>query len=84
MAFRVKTAISLPQEYFNKIEKIKKQIHKSRSQIISEAIYAWLKNQEISKLESQYVEGYKKNPENISELELFHKAGLDSLGKEKW
>lgn len=84
MRLKAKTAVSLPKEYLEKIKEIIKYTHKTRSQIITEALFVWFKMQELSKLENQYAEGYKKIPEDNTGTETLFKAGLQSFGKEKW
>lgn len=84
MRLRAKTAISIPKEFLEKIEKIRKHTHQTRSQIITEALWLWFKTREESGLEDRYAQGYKKIPEDISAAESFFKAGLSGFGKEKW
>lgn len=84
MRLKAKTAVSLPKEYLDKIKEIIKYTHKTRSQIITEALFIWFKMQEIDRLENQYAEGYKKTPENSAVNEIFFNVGLQSFGKEKW
>lgn len=84
MKSKIKTAVSLPQEYFVKIEAIRKHTHKSRSKIITEALQSWLELQKMDELESQYIEGYRRIPENKQELEIFSKVGMSGFKKEKW
>ncbi|MFH1452512.1 MAG: hypothetical protein ABIH00_00850 [Armatimonadota bacterium] len=84
MINRKKMAISIPKEFFEKIEEIRKITHTTRSYIMTEAVKLWLKKQETEILENQYIKGYQKTPENYADLDPFFKAGLSSFGKEKW
>lgn len=84
MRLKAKTAVSLPKEYLEKIKEIIKYTHKTRSQIITEALFVWFKMQEINRLENQYAEGYKNIPEENTNSEILFKSGLQSFGKEKW
>lgn len=84
MSATVKTAISLPRPVFREIEAIRKRTHLSRSRILVEAFQAWLKGLREKEWERQYVDWYRKHPEQSEEYEGLLKAGLSSWGKEKW
>lgn len=81
---RIKTAISLPQEDFQLVETLRKQTHKSRSQILLEAFHAWLEGHRQEALETRYEEAYRKHPEKLGDIEALVKAGTPAWGKERW
>ena len=64
-----KIAISLPKENLKKIERIRKKLGLKRSAIIDRAISFWLKCLEEQEMVRQYEEGYKNEPESISEIQ---------------
>ena len=84
MAKTVKTAITIPREEFKILEAIRKETGKSRSQIIVEALRAWLTSRKIEEMERSYEEAYRKKPECLADLEALMKAGASAMGNEKW
>jgi metal-responsive CopG/Arc/MetJ family transcriptional regulator len=68
MAKTMKTAITIPKEDYKIIESLRRKLKKSRSEIISGAVHAWLKEQHTKILERQYEEGYRKHPETPEEI----------------
>ena len=84
MAKMVKTAITIPREEFKVLEAVRKKTGKSRSQIIVEALRAWLARRRIEELEKSYEEGYRKKPECLAEIEALMRAGGSAMGTEKW
>ncbi|MBI2059594.1 MAG: ribbon-helix-helix protein, CopG family [Nitrospirae bacterium] len=84
MARAVRTAISLPAEDFEALERTRKRLKKPRSEIIREALRSWHRSREIAELERRYVEGYRKVPEDLKEIESLAKAATKSLPREKW
>ncbi|MGE0870740.1 MAG: ribbon-helix-helix protein, CopG family [Kofleriaceae bacterium] len=59
-----KVAISLPSRTFTRLEKKRRELKKSRSQLIAEAIEAWLDRETLSVEERRYIVGYLKHPDN--------------------
>lgn len=85
MSKAIKTAISLPLEEFKIIESLRRQTHRSRSNILLEAIHTWLKVRKTQELERRYVEGYRKHPEKAMEVDALFKAGIASFTeKDQW
>ncbi len=83
MSSVIKTAIALPKDDFRLIETIRKETGKSRSQILVEAFHAWLAERKTRQLENQYVEGYRKHPEDVKDL-AWTVADDAVWGKESW
>ena len=84
MPSTLKTAISFPRMEFHRLEAIRKRTHQSRSRILLEAFRSWLRLKEQEALEERYTAGYAREPELVADLEGFYKAGLASLGEERW
>ena len=80
----VKTAVSLPREYFLKLEHLRRNRKESRSRIITEAIETWFRLSEEKEMEQQYRQGYLKKPEGKPDHEILFKIGLASWTKEEW
>lgn len=82
-----KVAISMPQETFRSIERARRKLKLGRSEAVVEALRAWLKQQEEAEMIRQYVEGYRRHPEQISpaEAKARLKMAADAFHKhESW
>ena len=64
----IKTAVSLPAETYQKAEKLRKKLGKSRSQMISDALDAIIKTEEIREKEARDNAAYAKNPYTAEEI----------------
>ncbi len=80
----VKFAISIPVDDFKSLEKLRKEKGMTRSAFIRSVIRMFKESQKMQKLVKLYIEGYKKNPENLREIEALEKASIDSLPLEDW
>lgn len=81
----LKIAISIPKGSFKKIEELRNKMGIGRSALINKAIRFWLEYLEREKLIKQYEDGYKKIPEEVSDLRLLEKAEIEVLNqKERW
>ncbi|MFI5363504.1 MAG: hypothetical protein ACHQ49_16170 [Elusimicrobiota bacterium] len=65
----IKTAVSLPAETYNKAEKLRKKLGKSRSQMISDALAAVIKTEEVREKEARDDAAYAKNPYTPAEID---------------
>ncbi|MBI2119655.1 MAG: hypothetical protein HYT97_08520 [Elusimicrobia bacterium] len=84
MTNSVRTAISLRKEDYQHLESVRKKLDKSRSEIFQEAIHDLFHKIEIQNLENRYAEGYRKKPEDFTEMNAYFKAGRLSIPKERW
>ncbi|MBI5373940.1 MAG: ribbon-helix-helix protein, CopG family [Candidatus Schekmanbacteria bacterium] len=84
MARAVKIAISLTEEEFKEVEKLRKERGINRSKLIAEAVSLLNKKSRTDELLRKYEEGYKKKPEDLQELKGFQKASMDVLNEEDW
>lgn len=80
----VKVAISLPKDTMEEIEHLRHKLHWPRSRAILEAVSVWLKQKREEELDRQYIQGYKKKPEDPSEIHPLYVAGLSSFGEDEW
>jgi len=82
----MKTAISIPDELFNKVDELAAELHLSRSQIFTEAVMEYLKRQQNMKIldaiNKVYSEDDTEEEERLREEGKKHYAGL--LKDEKW
>jgi len=84
MSKSIKFAVSLPDKVFKDLEAMRKKKGLSRSAFISNAIELWKERSRLQKLAKLYVDGYKKIPENLVEIEALEKASLSSISLEDW
>jgi len=80
----VKFAISIPDKEFKELEAFRRKKGVSRSKLILEAIKFWKEAKEKEKLVRIYEEGYKRVPENLTNIEAWEKASLSALSQEEW
>jgi len=80
----IKTAISIPKIEYKKIELLRVQMGITRSQLLMDAFRDWIDHREKLELERRHVEGYKRHPENLSEITPLLKADLTAWEKETW
>jgi hypothetical protein len=80
----IKTAIAIPKQDYQKIEMLRVQQGKTRSQLLMEAFHEWLRRQEELDQERRYQEGYRRAPENLTELKGYLRAGAAAWQKESW
>lgn len=84
MSRAVKFAISMPDKEFKELEIFRKKEGMSRSKIIVEAIRLWKERKEKNRLVRIYEEGYKRMPENPSDVQAWEKASLSAFSQEEW
>ena len=80
----IKTAIAIPKQDFIIVERLRKKLHKTRSQILVEAFRSWAEKRRMNEIDEQYAEAYRKQPEDAQEIEAFQKASLGAWPKEEW
>lgn len=80
----VKFAISIPDKEFKELEAFRRKKGVSRSKLILEAIKLWKETKEKEKLVRIYEEGYKRVPENLTNIEAWEKASLSAFSHEEW
>lgn len=80
----VKFAISIPDKEFKELEAFRRKKGVSRSKLILEAIKLWKETKEKEKLVRIYEEGYKRVPENLTNIEAWEKASLSAFSQEEW
>ncbi len=64
----IKTAVSLPTELYTNVEKLRKKLGKSRSQMVAEALAKVVREVEIKEMEARDNEAYRLHPETEEEL----------------
>lgn len=79
-----KFTISIPEHAFAEMERRRREGGVARSTVMLEALLDWLRHRQESELEDKYIQGYKKKPEKIADIEPFFRAGLASFSREDW
>lgn len=74
-------AISLSDELFRKIERVRKSRRVARSTLIQEAVGEYVESRDEAELERQYFEGYRRMPDDDEEFRAFARAGIEALAK---
>jgi len=64
----IKTAVSLPAETYLKVEKLRKKLGKSRSEMVADALAGVIKVEEIREKEERDNAAYAKNPYTPEEI----------------
>lgn len=78
----VKTAISLPKEEYQLLEKIRREMGISRSALFEKAVSFWLRELQEQKKVKRYIEGYRKHPESVAEIKAMEKASAEAFSVE--
>lgn len=66
----IKTAVSLPTEVYQKAEKLRKKLNKSRSELVAEALGKLVKDAEVREMEARDAAAYRRYPETAEEIAL--------------
>lgn len=69
MSTHVKIAISVPAATLAVVERVRRRLGKSRSAAVSLALEEWLRNVDMSDADRRYIEGYRRQPEALDEIE---------------
>ncbi len=80
----VKVAVSLPDDLYQVIERVRKKTRKSRSAVLQDALRHWLSQQEQSVLIREYEAGYRKKPETRREIKAAEAAAVRMLAAVEW
>jgi metal-responsive CopG/Arc/MetJ family transcriptional regulator len=63
-----KIALSLPDDLFREVERIRKKRGKTRSALVQEALRLWLRRDTEAALVREWEEGYRRLPESAAEI----------------
>ena len=75
-------AVSLPDDLFRSIERVRKQRRVARSALIQEAVGEYIKKRDEKELEKAYFDGYRRIPDgNDPDFIAIEKIGIESLRK---
>jgi metal-responsive CopG/Arc/MetJ family transcriptional regulator len=78
----MKTAISIPNNIFEQAESLARKLKISRSELFTEAVKVYLKENHVEDVTAKLNEVYKKTDSNLDKT--LRDAQTASLPKEKW
>ncbi|HEY8089897.1 MAG TPA: ribbon-helix-helix protein, CopG family [Polyangiaceae bacterium] len=59
-----RVTVSVPAETFASVERTRRQMRKTRSAVVSEALAEWLSRRDVPEADRRYAEAYLRQPEN--------------------
>ena len=68
MSAYAKIAVTVPTAMYEQMERVRRQLGKSRSSAVTLALQEWLRSLEMSDADRRYVEAYLQQPERIDEV----------------
>lgn len=75
-------AISLPDEMFRSIERVRRRQRVARSALIQEAVGEYVRRNDEKALEERYFEGYRRIPDGEDpDFIAFERAAIEDLKK---
>ncbi len=84
MAKAVKVTVSLPEDLHRAIERRRRAHKQSRSQFFRDAVLSVLRDESEREAATRYIEGYRQQPEEESEVSVFDRIGRNVLVSEPW
>lgn len=69
-----KIALSLPDDLFRDIERVRKKRGKTRSALVQDALRLWLRQEADAALVREWEEGYRRVPETQREVDAATKS----------
>ena len=80
----VKVTVSLPEEEYRHVEKVRRQLRISRSAVITRALKSWIVATRDKERIHAYMEGYRRYPETKEELKMFESLASEVMSAEEW
>jgi metal-responsive CopG/Arc/MetJ family transcriptional regulator len=79
-----KVAVSIPDDLYQAIERIRKTSRRSRSAVVQDALRHWLHHQAQTALVREYEAGYRRRPEGRREVKAAEAAAVRLLSSDDW
>jgi metal-responsive CopG/Arc/MetJ family transcriptional regulator len=79
-----KVAVSIPDQLYRVLERVRRARGKSRSAAIQEALRYWLDHEAQRALVREYEAGYRRKPETRREIKAAEAAAVRLLAAEDW
>lgn len=80
----MKTAISVPDDIFREVDRLSKETHRSRSEIISEAVREYLERLESENMLQRLNRAYSESDEDISWKKAAKRRYAEATKGEPW
>ena len=79
-----KVAVSIPDDLYRAVERVRRNRRETRSAVIQEALRHWLDHEAQRVLVRDYVAGYRRKPEGRREVRAATAAAVRFLSAEEW
>jgi metal-responsive CopG/Arc/MetJ family transcriptional regulator len=79
-----KVAVSIPDQLYRILERVRRAKGKTRSAAIQEALRYWLDHEAQRTLIREYEAGYRRKPEGQREIKAAESAAVRLLAAEDW
>ncbi len=83
MQSTVKVAVSLPKAEFRLVEQQRRRLKVSRSAVVREALSRWLESFQQQQAIQQYVDGYRRIPEDTRVGAGIEELQADALARDQ-
>ena len=71
-----RVTVSVPADTLASVERTRRQLRKTRSAVVSEALAQWLTNREVPDADRRYAEAYLRRPESTGLAEAVAAAAV--------
>jgi metal-responsive CopG/Arc/MetJ family transcriptional regulator len=79
-----KVAVSIPDQLYRALERVRRARGKTRSAAVQEALRYWLDHEAERALVREYEAGYRRKPEGRREIKAAEAAAIRLLAAEDW
>jgi metal-responsive CopG/Arc/MetJ family transcriptional regulator len=80
----VKLVVSVPEQLLQRVERVRKELGRSRSSVVAEALAFWLGHSDDERRARLYQEGYLRDPYTREEIAAVDRAADAVLCKLPW
>lgn len=71
-----RVTVSVPADMLASVERARRQLRKTRSAVVSEALAQWLSSRHVSDVDCRYAEAYLRHPERAGMAEAVAAAAV--------
>ena len=82
MAAAVKIAVTVPADLYAAVEAARRRPARTRSDVVQEALRAWLRQRAQAELVREYEAGYRRRPEGKKEIDAAMATAIGLLRDE--
>lgn len=84
MAHSEKIAITLPQEIYKRVERLRRGTQESRSAVVQRALRLLFRASEHESRVRDYVDAYTRDPESEDEIRVAEKSAVELAKRIPW